>query len=543
MQTHGVQLGLEAREYDHLGPQAQTSSGYRNLFGDADRDGRYKGLADRDKSREMFRWLSGRFGQSYAWPNGADENAKIPAGYTYLAQFVIHDTVQSLADLPDVESGKDWLRNDRSGRLILDGIYGKGMSADPLLYGICPAFPAARGFLRIGGREGDDPVSYRDLPRVPCPFSGKWAYADVLIADSRNDDNLIIAQLTALFHLLHNIVYSELNNLYQNKYTDRFIFSIARKAVTFIYRKVVIEDFLKRVLYPEVYEEYKNRGREALVDDPNDSRMPLEFSHAAARFGHFMVRDHYEINSVLRDSDTGLRSMLTQTSASRPWAMPLDGRWLIEWKRLFGPPGTAGLLYSRRLGPELARVLVQPDLLRDQLGGVGSLPYVDFVRGSESNLRSLSGIVNHPRFPGYVREASPLLLRDNEVDTQPIIEWLETPILGMPQLPREYVNLITQDVPLLLFVMFEAAKTVYPRGNVKPKDILEGECLGPMGSFIIAEFIFGEYWRTHELIENDAATQEAVGKIFGQQVPGSMPTLIDEIARRKGWDGADARFW
>src|SRR5262249_46994869 len=120
-----------------------------------------------------------------------EENNRIPAGYTYLAQFVIHDSVHSLADPPDIKK-LIRPRNGRSGRLVLDTIYGKG-----------PGVGA-------GGREGDArPI--RDLPRSSCPYSGKPAYSDVLIADSRNDDNVIIAQLTVLFHLLHNTVYAELH--------------------------------------------------------------------------------------------------------------------------------------------------------------------------------------------------------------------------------------------------------------------------------------------------------------------------------------------
>src|SRR4051794_15246227 len=106
MKAHGAQLNLDAEGCKHLGAQAQTSSAYRNLFGDVrDPNDRYKGLVtqDREKSREMFRWLAARLGQSY-WPEGKGENDKIPAGYTYLAQFVIHDTIQSLNDLPKADA-------------------------------------------------------------------------------------------------------------------------------------------------------------------------------------------------------------------------------------------------------------------------------------------------------------------------------------------------------------------------------------------------------------------------------------------------------
>jgi hypothetical protein len=166
---------------------------------------------------------------------------------------------------------------------------------------------------------------------------------------------------------------------------------------------------------------------------------------------------------------------------------------------------------------------------------------MDFVRGSEANLRSLASIVNDKRLPKYVVEASPLL-RDGSIDTQPLLDWLQTSFTGAPGAPQEYMDSLTSDTPLLLFIMFEAAATVYPR-NAELKEIQEGQCLGAIGSFIIAEFLFGEYWRTHDLIENDPAAKAALDQLFGPQVPASMPALIEEIARRKGWDGPDTKFW
>jgi hypothetical protein len=34
-----------------------------------------------------------------------------------------------------------------------------------------------------------------------------------------------------------------------------------------------------------------------------------------------------------------------------------------------------------------------------------------------------------------------------------------------------------------------------------------------------------------------------LGRLFVSGPPASMPALIDEIARRKGWDKGDATFW
>src|SRR5260370_3109507 len=137
---------------------ADTSSGYRNLFGDASATELYKGFCDKEryqnydndedrrrKNRRMLRWLALRFARPYNWSDGDGENQRIPAGYTYLAQFVIHDVVQRLRDFPDLRTGTAWPRNDRTSRLVLDTVYGKGPVADPLLYSGCPALPQSKG--------------------------------------------------------------------------------------------------------------------------------------------------------------------------------------------------------------------------------------------------------------------------------------------------------------------------------------------------------------------------------------------------------------
>jgi hypothetical protein len=140
MKAHGAQLSLNDNHYRQFCTSDQTSSGYRNLFGHGAPDELYKGSVDeeneqdRARNREMFAWLAERLGRTY-WPDGSSENCRIPAGYTYFAQFVIHDSVNSLADLRDLNAETEWLRNDRSGRLVLDTIYGKGFIVADFLFG------------------------------------------------------------------------------------------------------------------------------------------------------------------------------------------------------------------------------------------------------------------------------------------------------------------------------------------------------------------------------------------------------------------------
>jgi hypothetical protein len=546
-----------------------TNSGYRNLFGDASESERYTGfgtdLKNRKKNRRMLRWLSTRFGRPY-WVSGRD-NKRIPAGYTYLAQFVIHDTVQSLADLPDLQHGTGWMRNVRSGRLILDTIYGKGPGADPLFYEGGLAAPQATGFLRIGACQ-DNAGLRRDLPRSPCPFAGKPAFSDVLIADARNDDSLILGQVTVLFHLLHNIVYAKLrkiNKIDNKNLSDTQVFSLARKVVTRVYRDIVFKDLLPKLLHPEVYQRYmpqdKPEDKAAVIDkcaqgkaaliDKCDTRMILEFSHAAARFGHFMARNEYKINDVLPEQ--GIKAMLRQTSAARPFDMPLAPEWLVDWRRLFD-----GSELARLLGPEMAPTLVSNDLevlfgeFNDRTrrpGDMGGLAYRDLIRGAESNLRSAKSIIEklNTKKDRWILELSPLVrpyeidgVRRFETNTTKAVEWLGFGSRGgTTDMEPEFIDRIKEDIPLLLLIMLEAAHTKLPGPHKRE----EGECLGAIGSVIVAECLFREYWRTHPLIEADLVVNDCLKALFGKEPVETMPRLIEEISKRKYWANSKAKFW
>ena len=76
---------------------------------------------------------------------------------------------------------------------------------------------------------------------------------DALIADPRNDDHLIISQLTALFHQLHNIIYAKLSDTQAGPSSDLQNyrqFLEARKIAALAYRSVIINDLLKLLLEP-----------------------------------------------------------------------------------------------------------------------------------------------------------------------------------------------------------------------------------------------------------------------------------------------------
>ena len=62
----------------------------------------------------------------------AGDHPTLPAGYTYLGQFIDHDLTLDLTPLGDGPGGV--ISNFRSPRLDLDSLYGLGPGGTPFLY-------------------------------------------------------------------------------------------------------------------------------------------------------------------------------------------------------------------------------------------------------------------------------------------------------------------------------------------------------------------------------------------------------------------------
>jgi hypothetical protein len=244
-------------------------------------------------------------------------NPSIPAGYTYLGQFIDHDiTFDPTSKLQRVND-PDALRNFRTPRLDLDSLYGSGPSDEPFLYD-------ADGLkLRTGQTAACEP----DLPRVDLTDAEK---ADptrngrrALIGDPRNDENVITSQLHLGFISYHNAVVDALK---AGGTSSAHLFDKAQRIVRWHYQWLIVNDFLPRIVGQEVvddllrWEEYdlgtswNTRGARigqratGWVAAPklrfftwhNQPFVPVEFAAAAFRFGHSMVRGDYTLNDRTR---------------------------------------------------------------------------------------------------------------------------------------------------------------------------------------------------------------------------------------------------
>ena len=305
----------------------------------------------------------------------AGDNPDIPSGYTYLGQFVDHDITFDPVSGLDRVNDPDALHTFRTPRFDLDCLYGRGQADSPYLYD--QEDPAA---LLVGHNTGveDEPV---DLPRNQ---QGR-----ALIGDPRNDVHFIVSQLHLAFIRFHNAVVDRL----RFQVEPGRLFDEARRVVTWHYQWVVMHDFLARLVGPDLLGEIlvrsKRTGRAraelAYFTWRTQPFVPVEFSAAAYRFGHSMVRGRYRINDTLEVlpilTDIRVAHRLQHLGGFRT----LPKGWTVQWKHLF-PLGDSPPQPSRRIDTRLAEPMrkLPPAIDQDRR----SLGLLNMLRGRSLQLPS-----------------------------------------------------------------------------------------------------------------------------------------------------------
>ncbi|MEX0350346.1 MAG: peroxidase family protein [Paracoccaceae bacterium] len=259
----------------------------------------------------------------------------IPSGYTYFGQFIDHDITFDPTPLMMRRSDPNGLLNFRTPRLDLDNVYGRGPADQPYLYD-----PADKAKLAIGAVADD--ASLPDLPRLG---------GTAVIGDMRNDENSMVSQLQLAFLLAHNRLVDRARAVRPGIGTSD-AFEMARTTLRWLYQHIVWHDYLRRILQPGTHAcalalEEACGGRRRWIcglDDiyswKHQPYMPVEFSVAAYRFGHSMVRNAYQTNLPVRgfgnfvpifdnsgvadpDDLKGFRPMLAKNSVQWDWFLPM----------------------------------------------------------------------------------------------------------------------------------------------------------------------------------------------------------------------------
>ena len=262
-----------------------------------------------------------RVALSAAITSAADQpDATVPAGFTYLGQFVDHDLTM---DRTEAQLGEDVtldeLLQGRSPALDLDSVYGRGPTDrhDRVFY-------ADEATLKVGTTSAttfpDDRVNVElegfDLPRVGGTAGTAADRRQPLIPDLRNDENLAVAQTHLAFIRFHNRVVEELS---LKGLSGHRLFTAARAEVVRHYQWMLRTDFLPRIVDPAIVRDVFTHGRR-FFEAPGRGRghfgqpptMPLEFAVASYRLGHSMIRSRYQWNRVFNSEGPGDIATLLQ---------------------------------------------------------------------------------------------------------------------------------------------------------------------------------------------------------------------------------------
>jgi Animal haem peroxidase len=208
------------------------------------------------------------------------EESGIPALYTYFGQFIDHDITFDPMTTLIKHNDPDAVTDFRTPALDMDNIYGRGPGDQPYMYD-------NSGMKFLLGDKLDNGAP--DLPRNN-PNNGDPARA--LIGDPRNDENSIVSQVQSLILRFHNRVAHE---------NSKLDFPSLQKIVRWHYQWVVVNDFLPRIVSKDVLDSLKTDGnydekKLKFYHWKNDPFMPVEFSVAAYRLGHSMIRPGYRLN-------------------------------------------------------------------------------------------------------------------------------------------------------------------------------------------------------------------------------------------------------
>jgi hypothetical protein len=209
-----------------------------------------------------------------------------------------------------------------------------------------------------------------------------------LIGDPRNDENVIVSQLQLTFIRFHNKVVDRVseNPVFD---TPHKVFKEANRIVRWHYQWVVVHDFLKRIATAERVDRFLTpddtpRVKLHFFRPGATPFMPVEFSVAAYRFGHSMVRPTYVINDVVPRlpifSGTKNPGPLEDFRGFRR----LPAAWTVDWDFFF-KTGARKPQPSRKIDTRLSPGLSE---LAGFRGEMRSLPLRNMRRGVALGLPS-----------------------------------------------------------------------------------------------------------------------------------------------------------
>jgi Animal haem peroxidase len=418
-----------------------------------------------------------------------------PSGFVYLGQFLDHDLTRDETRLEHRSPVPEKTRNFHSPRLNLEGVYGGGPKRSAELYDLSES--GSETFL-LGRTKA---IPRKEIPSTRDDFHRRNGRP--FLADERNDQHLILGQLHVVFLQFHNRMVDCLKRgeIADEAFPNEGTFDTARRLVVWHYQWIVRNEFLKWFVLPEILADIERYGPRFFETAPGEAiqALPIEFTQAAFRFGHSMVQPQYEINRWI--GLVRLKDLVRKTRTGAP-GKSLPANRVVDWDR-----------FTRTWGgnanfAENIDTLISEDMFNLPAAAMPipfktpppPLPEITLVRGSRIGLPSgqdacrAAGL--QPLAPGQIG----FDVQDNE--------FLRA--RGMDE-----------ETPLWYYLLREAELCGIRRFR-------GGECLGPLGSRIVAEVLLGVMNADPEHYLNVDRDWRPLTVVFGET---TEPRRIDSLRK------------
>lgn len=317
------------------------------------------------------------------------------------------------------------------------------------------------------------------MPRDPLT-------GQALIADIRNNENLITQHIQLAFFRFHNRIISELS--INTQLTVAELVAKTKAIVINHYQHILINEYIKKILLPIEFNrlfinEFNILNERIYTETP---KIPIEVSGALHRFGHSLVRNQYHVNvnielpifSLVKAQD--MRGM-----------RPLPPGLHLDFHLYTPTQNFNGFQVTEKINPFLVERLFELPLDNND-----SLARRNLVRGNVYQLPSGQSLAKFLGVP-YLDNANPdpnfhvnisleaNFAAENALDPETIIT---------PDVITYLNNTFGNETPLWYYTLKEAE--VFGNGN----------SLGPMASRIVGEFFYSQLRKSTTSILNTPFT-------------------------------------
>ena len=463
--------------------------------------------------------------------------------YTYFGQFIDHDITFDPTPLSASDVDVSALVDFRSPALDLDSVYGRGPDDQPYMY---------KGLkLRVGSVPGaaDSKTGTKaDLFRLDDNTP--------ILGDKRNDENKIVSQFHGAFVQLHNKVVDDnamITAFGGDPTSDTSRFRTAANIVRWHYQWVVVFDYLDRVCEPGMVTEVLNRGgtprlQHYLKQEAQFPYLPIEFSGAAFRFGHSMVRPSYSLNTTVIAAKGGDPTKTRIPTFNRDpdptqnlngFPGPLAPLWGLDFGFFldlpagekvgagkFKVPQPSYRIDALLAGPlsDLPEFFKQTDMPAGKNSLVGNLAFRNLQRGQSLGLSSgqtvsrLLGI--EPLSDDILWTAGSRLLKSKKPPGDTAADLKKTNE-ARAKIRRDWVDgnggPLKNNTPLWYYVLREAEWYGVTHDENEEAVGFGGQHLGPVGSRIVAETLIGLLWLDPRSFLHDVRGFKPLPQISGDK--------------------------